>query len=395
MTKSTWIGMVVTLAVASLLFVLVIGSPVRPFDRPEYAEIDTSESAFLIPLEGDTANQAAFQSVQFLEQKKVATKRIQITHRWSQTGRWLNQGEWIPNVRLIKVDRRPVTREWTQSAHTGTSSRNEAISVESRDSVNFSMGISCTANIPEDMAAVFLYSYPSQSLAQMMDSEVRARIQQAVAIEAARYDLDLVRSKKNDIMKAVQEDIVPFFKKKGIEITTIAMQGGLTYDNPEVQRAIDDAAKASQLKVAAEARRAAQEVDNKTVRLAAEGRALASKLEAQAKAEAAVARAEAEAKARIRAAEAEADAIKKVAEARAYEVEKAGPTPLAYFQLKWLEAEAQKWKQWDGKYPTYLTQVGASDAATSLQLRPPAPPELVRNTVQADARAPVSRPQGP
>src|SRR3954451_16496684 len=135
----------------------------KPFDRPEYVEIDTSESAFLIPLEGDTANQTSFQSVQFLEQKKVAAKRIEITHRWNQTGAAPAQGEWLPMVRLVKVDRRPVTREWTQSTKSGTSSKNEAIAAESRDSVNFTMGISCTAKIPEDRAAVFLYSYPSKS----------------------------------------------------------------------------------------------------------------------------------------------------------------------------------------------------------------------------------------
>ena len=42
--------------VALLLFI-------RPYDVPEFVEVDSSESAFLIPLEGDTTNQAAFQSV--------------------------------------------------------------------------------------------------------------------------------------------------------------------------------------------------------------------------------------------------------------------------------------------------------------------------------------------
>ena len=37
---------------------------------PEFVEVDSSESAFLIPLEGDTTNQAAFQSVEFLREKK-------------------------------------------------------------------------------------------------------------------------------------------------------------------------------------------------------------------------------------------------------------------------------------------------------------------------------------
>lgn len=37
-------------------------SCVKPYDTPEYAEIDTSETGFLIPLEGDSRSQAKFQS---------------------------------------------------------------------------------------------------------------------------------------------------------------------------------------------------------------------------------------------------------------------------------------------------------------------------------------------
>ena len=159
------------------------------------------------------------------------------------------------------------------------SSQAEAIAAESKDSVNFSLGLSCTAYIPEDMAAVFLYSYPSKSLADMLDTEVRARVYQIVAEEAGNYSTFELPAKKNDILKAVRADVVPFFKKKGIEITTLAMLGGLQFDNAEIQRAIDDAAKAAQLKVAAEAKRAAQEVENRTLLLAAEGKALAAKRE--------------------------------------------------------------------------------------------------------------------
>src|SRR5438270_602515 len=80
-------------------------------------------------------------------------------------------GHWIATVRLIKVARRPVTREWTKSHNTGTKPRDEAISAESRDSIGFSIGVGCTANIPEELAAMYLYSYPSKSLAEMMDGE--------------------------------------------------------------------------------------------------------------------------------------------------------------------------------------------------------------------------------
>lgn len=346
---------------------------IKPYDRPEYIEIGTSESAFLIPLEGDTANQSSFQSVQFLKRKLVAAKRIRITHQWNQLGFWPASGEWIPDVKLIKVDRRPVTREWTQSSHTGTSAKNEAVAVESKDSVNFTIGMSCTAYIPEELAPVFLYSYPAKSLAEMMDMEVRARIQQVVAEEAGKYDLDLVRSKKNEIMKAVREDVLPFFRNKGIEITTVAMVGGLTYDNPEIQKAIDEAAKSSQLKVSAEARREAQEVENRTLKLAAEGKAQAVRLEAEARAQAALTQAEADAKVRQLNAAAEAQAVRAIADAKSYEVQKATESPTVYLQLKSLDVEIEKWKRWDGKYPAYLMQFGAAASGPAgLWMQPPA-----------------------
>jgi hypothetical protein len=330
----------------------------RPYDVPEFQEIDTSESAFLIPLEGDSTHQTAFPSVEFLNEKKVAAKRVQITHRWQQTGRFPGNGHYVSTVRLVKVDRRPITREWTKSSLSGTSHKDEAISAESKDSINFHVGITCTASIPEDLAAVFLYAYPTKSLSEMMDMEVRARIQQVIAEESGKYVLDELPKKKNEIVQAVRADVVPFFKERGIQVTTIAMYGGLTYDNPEIQKAIDDGAKAAQLKVVAEAKREAQEVENRRIRMEAEGRAEAAKLEAKGKADAEALKAEAEARAKARVAEAEAEAIHKLAEARAYEAEKAAAAPSVYVQLRQLEAETQRWKQWDGKFPTNWMPVG-------------------------------------
>jgi hypothetical protein len=278
-------------------------------------------------------------------------------------------------VRLIKVDRRPVTREWTKSHKSGTASKDEAIAAESRDSVGFSIGIGCTAFIPEELAALYLYSYPSKSLADMLDSEVRNRVHQVIAEKAGEHDLFDLPGKKNDIMKAVREDVLPFFKKKGIEITTLAMLGGLTFDNPEVQKAIDDAAKSAQLKVAAEAKRAAQEVENKTLLLAAEGKAAAAKRDAQSKVEVELVKAEGEAKVRLCAVEAEADAARKMAEAKAYEAQKATEAPEMYVRLKLLEVEMLRLKQWDGRYPAYLLQMGASTAGgTAGIILPQLPP---------------------
>ncbi|MGL4424305.1 MAG: SPFH domain-containing protein [Gemmataceae bacterium] len=314
----------------------------RPFDVPEFAEVDTSESAFLIPLEGDISEQAAFPSVQLLNERKIATKRVQILHRWQQTGRMPGHGHYLPTMRLIKVDRRPITREWTQNSSSGTSSKDEAIHVESKDSINLSIGITVTANIPEDQAAQFLYSYPSKLLTEMLDMEVRARVQQVIADECAKYVLDELPKRKTEVIQAVRQDVIPFFKERGIQITSIGMRGGLHYANPEIQKSIDDSAKAAQLKVVAEAKRESQEVENRRLKMEAEGRAEAVRLEAKAKADAEGIRAGAE-----------AEAIKKLADARAYEAEKAAASPSVYVQLRQLEADSLRWKLWDGKFPTH------------------------------------------
>ena len=249
-TSSQW----PTLMTIGTMSILGMTGCVRPYDTPEYAEIDTSETGFLIPLEGNSGRQAKFQSEEYLRELKVAAKRVQITHRWSQEGRLINSGRWIPTVRLIKVNRSPVTREWTAEATTGTATRNQAIWIESSDSVGFSMGFTCTAFIPEEQAAKFLYWYPTGSLSNVMDAEVRGRIQQVAAEIAAKYPLDSLRARKQEISDAVKADVTNFFAQRGIVITTVGMFGGMTYENVEIQKAIDNTIIAQQLKVVNEAR---------------------------------------------------------------------------------------------------------------------------------------------
>ena len=59
----------------------------KPYDKPELVTIEPSQTAFLVPLIGDTGNQGSFESEDLLLEAKVATKEIQIPHRWVQTGR--------------------------------------------------------------------------------------------------------------------------------------------------------------------------------------------------------------------------------------------------------------------------------------------------------------------
>ncbi|PYK71679.1 MAG: hypothetical protein DME44_07130 [Verrucomicrobia bacterium] len=340
------------LILVSTMSIFALTGCIRSYDRPEYAEIDTSETGFLIPLEGNTGTQARFQSEEYLRELKVAAKRVQITHRWSQEGRLPNSGRWIGTVRLIKVNRSPITREWTAEATTGTTAKNQAIWIESSDSIGFSMGFTCTAFIPEEQAAKFLYWYPSGSLADVMDSEVRGRIQQVAAEIAAKYPLDVLRAKKQEISDAVKRDITEFFAQRGVVITTIGMFGGMTYENGEIQKAIDNTVIAQQLKVVNEAKWEAQQRENDRVTL-----------EANAIAERARRIAAGEADAKKIGVAAEAQAIRDVNKALA----EAPQNPLLY-QLRSLEVERARVERWNGQYPGYLLQTGASSPNLMLQL---------------------------
>ncbi|MEY2479111.1 MAG: hypothetical protein QOI04_38 [Verrucomicrobiota bacterium] len=341
-----------TLTIVATMSIFALNGCVRPYDTPEYSEIDTSETGFLIPLEGNSGSQAKFQSEEYLRELKVAAKRVQITHRWSQEGRLPNSGRWIPTVRLIKVNRSPVTREWTAEASTGTAAKNQAIWIESSDSVGFSMGFTCTSFIPEEQAAKFLYWYPTGSLANVMDTEVRGRIQQMSAEIAARYPLDALRARKQEISDAVKIDITNFFAQRGIVITTVGMFGGMTYENGEIQKAIDNTVIAQQLKVVNEAKFAAQQRDNDRVTL-----------EANAVAERARRIASGEADAKKIAAQAEAQSIREVNKALA----EAQQNPLLY-QLRSLEVERARVEHWNGQYPAYLLQTGTTNPNLMLQL---------------------------
>lgn len=345
--------------VIGLLFITVLTGCVKPYDKPEFVEVDTSETGFLIPLEGDATAQEKFQSEHYLAQRKVATKRVQITHRWLQEGRFPTDGRWIPTVRLVKVNRSPVTRTWTTPQNNAVGSVNsrsdEAIWIESADSVGFSMGFACTAFISEEDAARFLYWYPSGSLADVMDHEVRGRIQQVAAEVAAKYPLDQLRSRKQEIADAVKQDVTNFFANRGVTVTTIGMFGGMTYENPEIQRSIDGTFIAQQLKVVAEAKFEAQKKENERIELEADATAEKARREAIGQADAKKATAAAE-----------AEAIREVNRA----LNEAAQNPLLY-QLKALEVEKARIEKWDGRYPTYF--MGASAGSPNLLLQVPTP----------------------
>ena len=262
------IAMLLTLVMCCTMFT----GCVKPYDKPEFVTIEPHQTAFLIPLIGDTGNQASFESEAMLREAKVAAKEIQIPHRWVQTGRFHWRGEYRDTMALIVVDRSPVTREWSSSKDVGTSAVNQAIYAESSESIGFSAGMNCSAQIySEDDAAKFLYCYNNKPLSEIMDTEIRARVESKFVEECASRTLNDILIEKEEIMSTVRNDVTTYFAERGITITVLGMKDGLEYDDPSIQSSIND-------KFSSEMKLTTQENENQRIISEAEAKAEANRI---------------------------------------------------------------------------------------------------------------------
>lgn len=355
-----------------------------PYHEAVLVEVGTNEEAFLIELEGEgaqvttgpvdakadaeaaeaTGKAKLTQKKDYLRTKWVNMKRIEIPHRFKSTGRMWFSGKWIPNARIVKVDRSPCNRTWVADASKGTAAKDEGIWLESSDSVSFSTGIVITARIEnKEDAITFLANYPAEttgspdpdatyevkvsSLENIMDEEVKNKVQELLSTECSSVVMDELRSQKTAVMESVRTETIAFFEVRGITITTLGMTGGFTYGNSKIQDAIDKVFENQQDKEVAKAETAAAEERKNALRLQGEGQAAE-----------AVEIAKGVAEAEIAIAEAKATAIQSIADAKAYEIKLLESNPEAYMALKQLEIEEQRLKTWDGQYPVYMMTGG-------------------------------------
>lgn len=228
----------IVLLVMLIGLMCMLGGCRKPYDKPEFVTIEASQTAFLIPLVGDSSNQAAFESEELLLEAKVATKEIQIPHRWVQTGRkhWI--GEYRSSATLIVVERKPVSRSWESGESTADSS-NKAVFGETSDNIGIYVGMNCTAMIEEKDAAKFLYRYNNTPLETIIDTDIKKMVEDRFNIETAKYPSTELGAKKGEIVEAVKTYVVDYFKNYGITITVLGLKEGISFENPEIQKALD------------------------------------------------------------------------------------------------------------------------------------------------------------
>lgn len=302
---------IIRIAVLIMAVIMTLGTLVscrKPYDTPEFVTITPSQTAFLISLVGDSGNQAAFESEEMLLQAKVATKEIQIPHRWVQTGRKSWQGEYRPTATLIVVERKPVSRSW-ESGDSAAESANRAIFGETADGIGIYVGMNCTALIEEKDAAKFLYRYNNTPLDTIIDTDIKKMVEDEFNKAVNPYDSTVLHAHKAEILDQVKSTVTSYFKEYGVTITVLGVKEGFSFENPAIQEALDKKFESEQDLVIQ-----------------------------QNKNEAELAKAEAEAKAKIIAAQAEAEANKILTESITPEL------------LEKIMSE-----RWDGKLPnTYI-----------------------------------------
>ena len=259
----------IILVSAIAVMMLSLTSCIKPYDKPEFVVIEPSQTAFLVPLIGDTTNQENFESEEMLNELKVATKEIQIPHRWVQTKRWSWQGEYKPSSRVIVVERKPETREWVNDKDV-----NNGIQAKTKDDIKFTVNLACTAQIDEANAARFLYRYNNKALAEIMDDEVKTKITSAVVGECAKYNQNELSSNTEAIMEKVSENVIPYFEERGITITALGLTGDFVYSD-SVQKSIDQ-------RFQAEKEAESQEIKNQQEIANAETEVKIAQMEAQA-----------------------------------------------------------------------------------------------------------------
>lgn len=251
-----------TTATALLLVWLAGCTPVKV---PDVIEIKSNETAWAIPMDGSSqTSQVKFNSVGFLNQHKIASKRVWIDKVERKTGRFYWDIAWIPSTQVISVDRSLVTGQWTDG-DPHNDADNNGIRVVTRDSVALRVGLTITANIEEDDASTYLYYHGARPLSQVMGQNIRSFAISELTREYSQLSLAEAQAKGDSIYSKLFMEARDAFKPKGVTIQYMGNAEGLTYDDPNVQQSINASYVAHQSAITAQQEQDAQKIRNTTL----------------------------------------------------------------------------------------------------------------------------------
>ena len=249
----------ISLLVAALFAGLFTGCE-GPAKREFNVDANSTETLFVMALEKGTDG-AATQAKLEAGPTRLREKRVNIPMR-----KWVydwgdGKYKWLATVATIRVDTQPVTREWTSSTETGTTAKDEALLVKSKDGVLFKLGATIRALIQDpdtdaylsfygthkdapdkdkkEDANYILCNYHGRPLAEVVDTDVHNYCQSRLSRYFGLVPLVTGRGEAPKYFEQTLEDARVFFKRRGITIANFGSSEGLGFVNGEVQNAID------------------------------------------------------------------------------------------------------------------------------------------------------------
>lgn len=236
-------------------FMLVgLTSCIRPYDRQEYVDIGTNETAFVIPLFTDdsisTNDQVVVNSEQYYQHNKLNEKLVQIPHKWKKTGRLAASGEWIPAIKVVAVSNSPVSITW-----------NNEIKVETMGSQGFTVPMKGSIRVEPQNAAKFLSKFPANyqvtekdsnkvirskmvsSVEKVANDQFKNAVATELSIEFHKYEYKDIMPNRDVIVNTALERVREWADNYGITIDNLAVWNGLIPDDATLQTQMDEQAK--------------------------------------------------------------------------------------------------------------------------------------------------------
>ena len=209
---------------------------VRPYDKPTFAEVESNETAFLIPLFSEngatTENQVKVDSEKYYQEHMVQDKLFQIPHKWIKTGRWVRSGHYVDTVKVIKVSRTPISGTWEKDTSV-------AIKLETKESTGFQIPMAYNIKIKAEDCAKYLYNYsPSKKLQEVIDTNINKWIVGQMNERFHKLSYLEVSNNKDAIINEVVELAKPYFLERGITIESLTAYDGIYWDDRTIEDAI-------------------------------------------------------------------------------------------------------------------------------------------------------------
>lgn len=206
---------------------------VRPYDKPTYEEVDTFETAFVIPLFEDDGVTMSEQvqlngTEDYYKSREVNTKLIQIPHKWVKTGRFTRSGYYKDAVKIVKVSLSPISGKWLPNT-------DEAVKVETSSSQGMQFPITYSFQIEAQNAAKYLSKYKDKSLEQVIRTDINRHFSGVLNEETHKREYTQVTAERDDIIKTAVKSTQEYCNRYGITVNYIRMYDGIIPDDSSLQ----------------------------------------------------------------------------------------------------------------------------------------------------------------